>query len=139
MQPSATAVALQSREAVHNHNKEAWLALFAEDGVIEDPIGPSHLDPTGKGHRTPAEREAFWDNNIANSEITITINQSYAAGNECANVVTLVLKFEHEGQRYTQEINGVFTYAVNESNQLTALRGYWDTEEAAATMRPVAE
>jgi len=137
MSLTAREAALRSREAVHSHDRQAWLDLFAEDGIIEDPIGPSHLDPTGQGHSTPEQRAAFWDSNIAHSSIDITIHHSYEAGNECANVVTLVLTFEHEGQRYTQEINGVFTYAVNEQGRLTALRGYWDPEVAATTMRPV--
>lgn len=124
----AKIASLKSREYVHTHNKEAWLALFAPDGVIEDPIGPSYLDPAGNGHRTPGEREAFWDNNIANSNIEITIHQSYGAANECANHVTLDLRSTVDGKESHVRINGVFTYAVNEAGLLTALRGYWEPE-----------
>ena len=41
----------RSREAAIAHDKEAWLANFADDAIVEDPIGPSHFDPEGKGHR----------------------------------------------------------------------------------------
>ena len=41
----------RSREAVIARDKEAWLAVFTDDAIVEDPIGPSALDPDGKGHR----------------------------------------------------------------------------------------
>ncbi|MEE8164644.1 MAG: nuclear transport factor 2 family protein, partial [Myxococcota bacterium] len=29
---------------------EAWLDLFADDAIVQDPYGPSPMDPDGKGH-----------------------------------------------------------------------------------------
>ncbi len=37
-----------SRAAASGKNKEAWLDLFAEDGWVEDPVGPSGFDPEAK-------------------------------------------------------------------------------------------
>ncbi|HQR03568.1 MAG: nuclear transport factor 2 family protein [Proteobacteria bacterium] len=125
--PAKTA-ALKSREYVHGHNKAGWLGLFAEDAVIEDPIGPSYLDPAGKGHGTVAAREAFWNNNIGPARIGITIHQSYGAANECANHVTLDLQNEVEGKKNHVRIFGVFTYKVNDAGKITSLRGYWEPE-----------
>ena len=34
-----------SMAAVEARDRTAWLALFADDGVVEDPIGPSAFDP----------------------------------------------------------------------------------------------
>ena len=34
--------------AVAGGRKDEWLALFAPDAVVEDPVGPSMLDPEGK-------------------------------------------------------------------------------------------
>ena len=133
----AQEASLRSREFVHAHDKEGWLALFAEDGVIQDPIGPSHLDAAGLGHSTPAQREAFYDSNIANTDITITIHQSYGVANECANHVTLNMKYDLDGKKYSQEVNGVFTYAVNAAGKLTALRGFWEIDESMKTIKPV--
>ncbi len=124
----AKIAALKSREFVHSHDAEGWLGLFAPDAVIEDPIGSSYLDPAGRGHRTPAARQGFWNNNIANSDITITIHHSYGAANECANHVTLDLKSETDGTKSHIRIHGVFTYVVNDQGLLTALRGYWEPE-----------
>jgi steroid delta-isomerase len=124
----AKIAAMKSREYVHNHDKAGWLGLFAPDAVIEDPIGVSYLDPNGRGHGTPEAREIFWNSNIANSDITITIHDSYGAANECANHVTLDLKSEVDGARSHIRIKGIFTYSANDEGLLTALRGYWEPE-----------
>ena len=128
-------MSMKSREFVKNHDKEGWLGMFAQDGIIEDPIGPSILDPDGKGHSTPQAREAFWDSNIANSEIEYILNQSYTSHLECANIVTLNVVMTMDGKKYSQQVNGVFTYSVNEQGELTALRGFWEFDEGMATFK----
>jgi len=133
----AKAASLKSREYVHAHDKASWLALFAEEAIIEDPIGVSPLDEAGLGHRGAAAREAFWDNTISNSEISITIHHSYAAGLECANVVTLNTVMTVGEKKYAQEVNGVFTYQVDGAGKLLALRGYWELDEMMKTIREV--
>ena len=136
-QHPAKRVSLLSREYVHSHNKAGWLGLFSEDAIIEDPIGVSPIDEAGKGHRGVAAREAFWENNIANSDIKIVIHQSYAAGLECANIVTLNTILTFGGKTYSQEVNGIFTYQVNEAEKLVALRGYWEVDEMMKTIKEV--
>ena len=130
-------MSMRSRELVKNHDKQGWLDMFAEDGVIEDPIGPSMLDPQGRGHSTPEARDVFWDNNIANSDIEYILHQSYTSHLECANVVTLNVLISMDGKRYSQQVNGVFTYSVNEQGKLTALRGFWEFDEGVATFKEV--
>ena len=134
----ARAAAYQSREYVHNHDKEGWLSLFAENAVIEDPIGISPLDQTGKGYGTQEERDAFWERNIAKSDIKITIHHSYACGNECANIVTLNIIFNLGEKKLSQQVDGVFTYEVNEAGKLLSLRGFWEFQEAIKSLKPVA-
>jgi steroid delta-isomerase len=126
----ARRAALLSREYVHTKNREGWLGLYAEDAIIEDPIGVSIIDPEGKGHRGPAAREAFWDNFIAPTNISIDIKDSYAAGNEVANnaVLTMIIDLG-EGKSLQQKVHGIFTYEVNSEGKLLALRGYWETED----------
>ena len=57
----ARLAAKRSMEAVHKKDKQAWLDNFADDAVVEDPIGVSALDPTGKGQRGKEAIERFWD------------------------------------------------------------------------------
>ena len=77
----------RSRQAVYDHDREGWLALWAPDAVIQDPVGPSPFDPDGNGHHGPEGIAAFYDKVIGpNERITFEIDQSYECGNEVADV-----------------------------------------------------
>lgn len=131
----ARRAALLSREYVHTKNREGWLGLYAQDAIIEDPIGVSVIDPEGKGHRGAAAREAFWDNFIAPANIHIDILDSYAAGNEVANHVIISVSIDAgEGKSLQQKVHGVITYQVNAQHQLLALRAYWETDDPRNAM-----
>ena len=136
---AARRAALLSREYVHSKNREGWLGLYAEDAIIEDPIGVSPIDPEGKGHRGPAAREAFWDNFIAPANINIDILDSYAAGMEVANHVVISVTVDlGEGKTLQQKVHGVITYKVNEAGKLLALRAYWEIDDPRNQMVEVA-
>lgn len=122
----AMQAARSSWRCVRGKLKDEWLALMAEDVVVEDPIGRSHLDPVGHGHRGKAAVSAFWDANIAPNEIHIDVHESFTAGREAAHVMTLTTRLPG-GQE--ARVRGVFTYAVNEAGKVTALRGYWEMSD----------
>ena len=65
----------RSREAAIARDKEAWLAVFADDAIVEDPIGPSHFDPEGKGHRGKDAIAKFFDMAIAPSQLEFHFEQ----------------------------------------------------------------
>jgi steroid Delta-isomerase len=130
--PARTA-SRRSMDAVSRGAKEEWLALFAEDGVVEDPVGVSMFDPTGNGHRGRDAIAAFWDMAIANAErLEFDIRDSFAAGNEVANVGTITA-FLPGGSRVDTE--GVFVYRVDEDGLIVSMRAFWETERAMATLR----
>ena len=87
----------RSREAAVVRDKEAWLAVFADDAVVEDPIGPSHFDPEGKGHRGKAAIAKFYDMAIAPSELTFNFTKTYQCGDEEANVGNIVMPWVFDG------------------------------------------
>ena len=51
--------------AVAKGDLAEWLTVYAEDAVLEDPVGPSMFDPDGKGHRGHEGITAFWNLAIA--------------------------------------------------------------------------
>jgi hypothetical protein len=122
----ARAAANRSMEAVQRRDKEAWLSLFADGAVVEDPIGPSPLDPEGKGHAGSGEIAAFWDRQIAPNRVVFDIRHSYAAGSEVANVGTITVLMENGAMML---VDGVFTYKVNGAGKLVALRAFWELEK----------
>ena len=123
----------RSRAAAAAHDKQAWLALFADDAIVEDPIGPSHLDPEGNGHRGTEAIARFYDMAIAPSELTFHFEKTYQCGDEEANVGHIVIVAH--GYRVTAE--GVFTYRVDDDGKITALRAYWEVDRATASARKV--
>ena len=44
---NARELARRSQAAVTAKDRSAWLGLFAPDAVVQDPVGPSPLDPLG--------------------------------------------------------------------------------------------
>ncbi len=114
----------RSREAAVARDKEAWLAVFADDAIVEDPIGPSHFDPEGKGHRGKEAIAKFYDMAIAPSELTFNFEKTYQCGNEEANVGNIVIR----SSGYEVVAEGVFTYRVNDEGKIVALRAYWELD-----------
>jgi steroid delta-isomerase len=108
----------RSREAAMARDKEAWLAAFADDAIVEDPIGPSHFDPEGKGHRGKEAISRFYDMAIARSELEFHFEKTYQRGNEEANVGTIVIR----AGGYEVVAEGVFTYRVDDEGKIVALR-----------------
>lgn len=128
-QPSARDLARRSQAAVRAKDRDGWLALFAPDAVVADPIGPSPLDPAGNGHRGPAAIAAFYDNVIApNDAITFEIERSYQCGDEVADVG--IIRTVLPGGKHVAVVRGVYTYRGNGAGQIAALRAYWEFDAA---------
>ena len=132
--PARTA-SWRSMEAVVKGAKEEWLALFADDAVVEDPVGPSMFDPEGKGHHRKEGLSAFWDLAIALAErFEFTIRDSFATGHECANIGT-ISAFLPGGSRI--DTDGVFVYRVAPDGLIKSMRAFWEVDRAMATIRQV--
>jgi len=132
-QPAARVAAWRSMNAVTRGAKDEWLALFAADGVVEDPVGPSMFDAEGKGHRGRDGLAAFWDATIAHVQrFEFAIRESHAAGGglEVANVGTITTYLPGN---YRVDTDGVFIYRVGEDGLIVSMRAFWETERAMAT------
>jgi steroid delta-isomerase len=119
--------------AVAAGRKDEWLALFAADAVVEDPVGPSPLDPEGKGHYGHEGIRKFWDRNFgAVSRFQFQVKDSFANGPCCANIVAITMWLGESGTAMTVE--GVMVYTVDEFGLMTSIRGYWEPDRAIATI-----
>ena len=126
---TARDLARKSQAAVKAKDRAGWLSLFAQDAVVQDPIGPSPFDPDGTGHRGPEAIAAFYDTVIApNDLITFEIENSYLCGNEVADVG--VIRTVLPGGKHVAVVRGVYTYRSNGAGQLAALRAFWEFDKA---------
>jgi steroid Delta-isomerase len=126
-QQSPALVASQSSwKCVQAGDREGWLALMADDVLIEDPIGTFATNPDGKGLRGKEAVSGFFDQTIAISKATITCEETFPSSspNEIAHI--LVLHNQFDG--FSSTVRGVFTYRVNDDGLLTNLRGYWNVD-----------
>ncbi|MBI3226780.1 MAG: nuclear transport factor 2 family protein [Mycolicibacterium cosmeticum] len=133
MTAPVTLAGRRSREAAVARDKDAWLALFADDAIVEDPIGPSHFDPEGNGHRGKEAIARFFDMAIAPSQLEFHFDKTYVCGDEEANVGHIVIV----SSGYRVQADGVFTYRVNAEGKIAALRAYWELAAATAGARKI--
>jgi steroid delta-isomerase len=132
----ARTMSMRSMTCVMAKDREQWLSLWAEDGWVEDPIGTSFIDPTGLGHHGADGRAAFWDNNMAPNSIVFDLHDSFACGNEVANIATITITIPGGA---TTRCDGVFAYRVNEDGKLLSLRAFWELDRMLSTMTAAPE
>ena len=116
---------LLSQKHVSEGNRDAWLALFAEEGLLADPVGPSPLDPAGVGHQGKAAIAAFYDKFISMGQVSFDYPRSYACADECAFIGTVYTKI---GERPEQASEGVFVYKVDTQGKILSLRAFWEVD-----------
>lgn len=132
---TARTLSRRSMDAVCRKAKDEWLALFAPDAFVQDPVGPSPLNEDGKGHHGLEAISTFWDNTVANTErFEFTIRDSFAAGDEVANIGTITSYLPGD-QRL--DVDGVFVYRATEDGRIHSLRAFWEFNRALLTLRPV--
>jgi steroid delta-isomerase len=125
-QTPALAASHASWNCVQAGDREGWLALMADDVLVEDPIGKSFTNPDGGGVRGKEALGAFFDRTIAISKATITCEETFPSSSptEIAHILVLHNKFDG----FSSTVRGVFTYRVNDDGLLTNLRGYWNQD-----------
>jgi steroid Delta-isomerase len=124
----ARELGIRSRAAVTAGDRDGWLALFADDAVVADPIGPSPFDPEGTGHHGRAAIAAFYDTVIASSEaITFEITDSFLCGDEVADVG--VIRTTLAGGTHQAVVRGVYTYRADGTGKLASLRAFWEFDK----------
>ncbi|TDG14093.1 hypothetical protein E2F43_11450 [Seongchinamella unica] len=108
-------------------NKEAWLALYAEDALVADPVGVSPMDPAGEGHRGIAAIEQFWDTVIGPSNIQIRVEKRWISGDYCCCVAQVARNDLGDGKYADCDMLAV--YEVNEEGLITRMQAHWDFDQ----------
>ena len=122
-----------SRDYAVAKEKENWLNLFADDAIVQDPIGKSPLDPIGDGHKGKEAIEKFYDTVIANGNIEFNILESIPCANECANfaqIVNVVGDVKIETQM-------IVIYRVNSNDKIVSLRAFWDYQKMEDQLKAI--
>ncbi len=108
-------------------DREGWLGLFADDAVVEDPVGPSFVDAEGKGQRGKEAITAFYDNVVSQSEsLKFTIRQTIECGDEVINIGELRITLPGNQVAIVPIAN---IYKVNAEGKLASLRSFWEQDK----------
>lgn len=120
---SARELSLASLDAVKAKQRELWLSLFADDAIVEDPVGQSPFDPDGKGHQGREAIGRFYDMVIAqNTTFDYKIRECYECGNEVASAATFVISNAHATDH---QVDLIIVHKANDAGKLTSLRAFW--------------
>ncbi|NRB40578.1 MAG: nuclear transport factor 2 family protein [Pseudomonadales bacterium] len=123
---------IQSTQLAAQGDKQAWLALYADDAVLKDPVGTSPLESTGAGHKGKQAIEAFWDMIIGPANIQIEVTQRIISGPKNCAVLQKVTNTMANGK--TTQVDMIATYEVNEAGLIIEMCAYWDFDELMAQM-----
>ncbi|MDY6995980.1 MAG: nuclear transport factor 2 family protein [Actinomycetota bacterium] len=126
-QSPVVAASQGSWRAVQAGDKAGWLALMADDVVIEDPIGEAVTNPDGTGVRGKAAVADFFDTNIGPNRLRITCEETFPSSSptEIAYILVLETTFPNG---FVATVRGVFTYRVDDAGLITNLRGFWNMD-----------
>ena len=91
-------------------NKEAWLALYAEDALVADPV-----------------IEQFWDTVIGPSNIQIRVEKRWISGDYCCCVAQVARNDLGDGKYADCDMLAV--YEVNEEGLITRMQAHWDFDQ----------
>lgn len=127
----ARAASQRSYSAVAKGDLAEWLTVYAEDAVLEDPVGPSMFDPEGKGHHGHAGISAFWEQAIAPIEtFEFEIYESFAHHLTCANIGRIKTSFADGSYTVTDLI---MVYVIHENGTVASMKAYWEPDRTMAS------
>ena len=113
---TAKELAETSLRLTKERDRAGWLALFAPDAFVEDPVG-------GGVHQGIDAITKFYDTTISTVEsFDYEIERSYLGGNEAA----LVVRFAIAGPGFNLDMDVVNIYPAGDGDRLQSLRSFWD-------------
>jgi len=114
-------------------DKEGWLALYADDAVVQDPVGVSPFDATGEGHKGKAAITKFWDMVIGPSRLTITVHKRIPSGAKACAVHQTISNDLGKGRK--TEVEMIAIYEVNDAGKITRMSAFWNWDEMQAQLK----
>ena len=106
-------------------NKAQWLEVFADNAVVQDPVGPSPFDPEGNGFKGKQRIAEFWDLMIGPSNLSIVAHKRIACGD---NIAAVNMTVTNDMGEMKSVVEMVVIYEENAAGKLISLKAYWDLE-----------
>ena len=124
---------LQSITLAMKGDREGWLALYADDAVVQDPVGVSPFDASGEGHKGKAAIAKFWDTVIGPSRLTITVHKRIPSGAKACAVHQSIVNSIGKGRQ--TEVEMIAIYEVNDAGKITRMSAFWSWDDMQAQLK----
>ena len=106
------------QETFSANDRDGWLALFAVDAVVEDPVGA----PARKGRE---EIGAFWDEIHARlDQATVRMTQGPAV---CGLEAAWAFQLEVKAGEYTVQLEIIDHGIFDEEGRIRSIRAFWNS------------
>jgi steroid Delta-isomerase len=119
--PEQVRAAVDAYVAAYGANdRDAFLDVFADDGVIVDPVGsPPHSGRDARG--------AFWDTvHQLTDRMAFDVKDVVVCGNEAA----MVFCIHAGGGEGGIQMDAVDVFEVDDDGKVTLMKAYWDMSRA---------
>ena len=127
--PPVSTASKKAMQAVMDKDREAWIAAFAEDALLRDPVGGSPLDPEGHGLRGHEAMRRFWDTVVEPARsVRFLVHQEFPSGDAVAKVATVQINY---ATGPAIEYDGVFVYEADTEGRIATLSGYFTPPSGA--------
>ncbi|HMJ04388.1 MAG TPA: nuclear transport factor 2 family protein [Conexibacter sp.] len=121
---SPAAQAIRAMRAVEQRQREAWLAGFAADALLEDPVGHA---PPRRGADAIAD---FWDTGIAALEnVRFDVRRAHEGPREALMLVDVTARAPGGA---SASYDAALHYVFDEQGAIVALRAFWDLPDVVA-------
>lgn len=112
-----------SLNAVKAKDRAGWLALFEDDALVQDPVGPCEWDPEGVGQQGKEAIGRFYDMFMEfQDSLDYEIHHQVVRGNEAAVALTLHIMMKDGTKQESRAIN---IYKASENGKIASLRSFW--------------
>lgn len=119
----------KSPESIANHDKDAWLSIFSQDAIVEDPVGskPHHNGEQLNDNKSPDESalSRFYDTFIAPNNIEFDIKNDIV----CQNHVVRDLTININMGRISVSVPTHLLYELTEESgklKISRLAAHWE-------------
>ena len=102
------------------NDRAAFLAVWAEGGQLEDPVGtPVHVGAEALG--------AFWDTtHELVDRIELVPDEVFVCADQAAMVFTILARIGEGGMR----LRAVDVFRIDDDGRIAGMRAYWDIADA---------
>jgi len=124
------AFAERSPRAVANKDRSGWIDLFAQDNVVEDPVGSaphiSGIPKDGDGRRTTSQLGAFYDTFIAPNDIQFHVDSDNVSGLQVMRDLTIQIDMSPRVTVYVP-VHLLYELCIQEGElKIARLAAHWE-------------